>query len=96
MRLVASREEQLVDLALAATLAATPDEIRNMEPIRPQTMFGADVGPKEEWTLAQVMNIDRTTPTYRSWTSGSNVQPVPVYDRMWSGSLRNVSQTQGF
>lgn len=96
MRLIAASEERLTDEALASALSMTTDEIRTMRPISaPQHMFGAEVGPKETWTVGEVLNIDRSTPTYRSWTSGPNVPNVPVYDKHWQGSMRNFNEQSG-
>jgi hypothetical protein len=67
-----SRAEYLVDDALMRARAGTDDEIRNMRPLAaPQELFPARTGfMKNDWTVTEVMNIDRQTPSYRSWISG--------------------------
>jgi len=36
------------------------------------------------------MNIDRYTPSYRSWVSGMPVMPSVMSDQSWSGTARNA------
>ena len=87
-----SREEMLTDLALRDALAGTPDEIRAMRPVAaPQNPFPDRVGfQQNQWTIHEVMNIDRYTPTYRSWLSGMPVRPSVMSDQSWSGTARNA------
>lgn len=91
-----TRSEYLVDQALESALALSPEELREMRPIAaPQNPFPERRGfAKENWTIEEVMNIDRYTPSYRSWISGMPVQPSMISDYSWSGSARN-SMSEG-
>lgn len=88
----ASRSEMLVDMALEDALAGTPDEIRAMRPVAaPQILFPDRVGfAKAVPTVQQVLNIDRMTPSYRSWVSGMPTQTSVMSDQAWSGTARNA------
>lgn len=87
-----TRSEFLVDAALEAALAASPEELRTMRPVAsPQNPFPERRGfSKNEWNIMEVMNIDRYNPTYRSWMSGMPVMPSVMSDQSWSGSARNA------
>jgi hypothetical protein len=87
-----TRSEMLVDLALESALAATPEQLREMRPIAaPQNPFPERRGyAKEVWDIYEVMNIDRHTPSYRSWVSGMPVMPSVMSDQSWSGTARNA------
>jgi hypothetical protein len=87
-----SREEFLVDQALAAALAGTPEEIRAMRPVAaPQQPFPDRLGFRQQtWTVTEVLNVDRYTPSYRSWLSGMPVRPSVMSDQSWSGTARNA------
>lgn len=91
-----SREEFLVDQALTNALASTPDELRAMRPAAaPQNPFPERRGyGRTEWTVREVLNIDRYTPTYRSWMSGMPVMRSVMSDQSWSGTARN-SMSEG-
>lgn len=91
-----SREEFLVDQALSNALASTPEELRAMRPAAaPQNPFPERRGfVKTEWDVETVLNIDRYTPTYRSWLSGMPVQRSIMSDHSWSGTARN-SMSEG-
>ena len=88
----ASRSEFLVDQALSNALAGTPNQIRNMRPVAaPQNPFPDRVGFRQNpWDITQVLNIDRYTPTYRSWVSGMPAMPSVMSDQSWSGTARNA------
>jgi hypothetical protein len=81
-----------VDLALESALAATPEELRVMRPIAaPQNPFPERRGyAKEVMSIMDVMNIDRYTPSYRSWVSGMPVMSSIMSDQSWSGTARNA------
>ena len=70
-----SRTEFLVDESLKAALAPE-EEIRAMRPyVGAQQLFPERTGfQREDWTIGEVMNIDRRTPNYRSWVSGYTVE----------------------
>jgi hypothetical protein len=70
-----SRTEFLVDETLKAALAPE-SEIRAMRPyVGAQQLHPQRTGfLREDWTISEVMNIDRRTPNYRSWTSGFTQQ----------------------
>jgi hypothetical protein len=87
-----TRSEYLVDQALDNALEATPDELRAMRPVAaPQQAFPRRTGfQANQWTIEQVLNIDRLTPTYRSWTSGMPAQTSIMSDQAWGGSARNA------
>ena len=87
-----SRSEYLVDAALESALAATPEELREMRPVASvQNAFPERRGfAKSEWDIYEVMNIDRYTPSYRSWVSGMPVMPSVMSDQSWSGTARNA------
>lgn len=89
-----SREEFLVDVSLMNNISDDAT-IRSTQPAnKPQELFPARTGfAKNEWTLEEVLNVDRYTPTYRSWMSGMPVRPSILSDysdRMWSGAARNA------
>jgi hypothetical protein len=86
----------LTDIALQSALAATPDELRNMRPVSaPQQLHPKRTGMRQEaWTVEEVLNVDRYTPTYRSWLSGMPVRPSVMSDQSWSGTARN-SMSEG-
>lgn len=88
----ASRSEMLVDLALENALAGTPEQIRMMRPVAaPQKLFPDRQGfAKATPTVQQVLNIDRQTPTYRSWISGMPTMTSVMSDQSWSGTARNA------
>lgn len=87
-----SREEFLVDEALANALAGTRDQIQTMRPVAsPQQLFPDRLGfSQQQWTITEVMNVDRYTPSYRSWLSGMPVRPSVMSDQSWSGTARNA------
>ena len=87
-----SREEFLVDQALENALAGTDEEIQAMRPAAaPQNPFPDRLGfRKNTWTIGEVLNVDRYTPTYRSWLSGMPVRPSVMSDQSWSGTARNA------
>lgn len=87
-----TRSEYLIDEALNDALEATPDELRKMRPIAsPQQLFPKRTGfQQNQWTIEEVLNIDRLTPTYRSWVSGMPVMPSVMSDQSWSGTARNA------
>lgn len=73
-----SRQEFLVDQALEAAIS-DPETIRETRPVVPQQLMPERFGFfRQEHTIMSVMNIDRYTPSYRSWTSG-----MPVMERMF-------------
>lgn len=88
----ALRSEYLVDQALRNALEATPAQLRTMRPAAsPQALFPKRTGfAKGEWTINEVLNIDRQTPSYRSWISGIPAMPSVLSDYTWSGSSRNA------
>ena len=92
----ATRSEYLVDEALKSALSRTPEQLRMMRPAAaPQQLFPERQGyTRQPWDINQVLNIDRYTPTYRSWMSGMPVMPSVMSDYTWSGSSRN-SMSQG-
>jgi hypothetical protein len=87
----ATRSEYLVDQALQNALSATPDQLRQMRPAAaPQQLFPKRNGfQKQEANIQSVLNVDRYTPTYRSWISGIPTQPSVISDYTWEGSSRN-------
>jgi len=87
-----SREEYLVDMALDNALAGTDDDIRALAPVAgPQQSFPDRVGFRQNtWTVEEVLNVDRYTPTYRSWMSGMPVRKSIMSDTSWSGTARNA------
>jgi hypothetical protein len=88
----ASRSEQLVDQALNTALSMTPDQLRKMRPIAaPQKLNPQRTGfQQRQSTINDVLNVDRRTPTYRSWVSGVITQPSVISDYTWEGSSRNA------
>jgi hypothetical protein len=92
----ASRSEMLVDQALRNALAASPDELRKMRPIAsPQQLFPERTGfASSQSGINEVLNVDRRTPTYRSWVSGIMTQSSVISDYTWEGSSRN-SMSEG-
>lgn len=88
----ATRSEFLVDQALQNALAGTPAQIRAMRPVAaPQDPFPKRTGFRANpWDINQVLNIDRYTPTYRSWVSGMPVMPSVISDYTWEGTSRNA------
>ncbi len=69
-----------------------------MRPIAaPQQLFPDRVGYRQEaWSITEVMNIDRYTPSYRSWLSGMPVRPSVMTDQSWSGTARNAMSENPF
>lgn len=63
-----------------------------MRPIAaPQQAFPDRTGFQQNaWTIEEVLNIDRLTPTYRSWISGMPAMPSVMSDQSWSGTARNA------
>ena len=88
----ASRSEYLLDQALQANTTMSPEQLRTMRPVAaPQKMFPGRTGfAAAQPTINDVLNIDRTTPTYRSWVSGVITQPSVISDYTWEGSSRNA------
>jgi hypothetical protein len=88
----ATRQEYLVDQALESALALTDDQLRVMRPVAsPQQLFPMRTGfQASQWTIEEVLNIDRRTPTYRSWVSGAPVMTRILSDYSFSGSARNA------
>lgn len=95
----ATRAEFLIDQALDNALAGTPAQIRAMRPAaRPQELFPARTGYQTQpWDINTVLNIDRLTPTFRSWVSGMPVENRNINDAMGkiNGSSRN-SMSENF
>jgi hypothetical protein len=87
-----SHAEDLVDQALSNALEAPEAQIRRLRPLTgPQDPFPDRLGFRQEsWTIEEVLNIDRRTPTHRSWMSGMPVEPSVMSDQSWSGSARNA------
>ena len=87
-----SREEMLTDIALSDALEGTYSQIKNMRPVAgPQQTFPERTGFRQQtWTVGEVLNIGRRTPTYRSWLSGMPVRPSVLSDQSWSGTARNA------
>lgn len=89
-----SREEFLVDVALEAA-RSTDDAIRTVRPPVNAELFPERRGfAQESHTIESVLNIDRWTPTNRSWLSGIVVRPSIISDHSWSGTARN-SMSEG-
>lgn len=88
----ASRSEYLVDQALQANLSMTPAQLRKMRPVAaPQQLNPKRTGfGQAQPTINDVLNVDRRTPTYRSWVSGVITQPSIISDYTWEGSSRNA------
>jgi len=88
----ASRSEYLVDQALQANTAMSPDQLRKMRPVAaPQQLMPKRTGfAQQQPTINDVLNVDRRTPTYRSWVSGVITQPSVISDYTWEGSSRNA------
>ena len=86
-----TRQEFLIDQALDGALAMTELEIRRMRPAAsPQQLFPLRTGfQSNQWTIDEVLNIDRRTPSYRSWVSGMPVMSRILSDYSFSGSARN-------
>ncbi len=94
----ATRQEFLVDQALDNALSATSAELRRLRPVaRPQVLFPERVGfASDQWTIEEVLNIDRRTPTYRSWVSGMPVmRKIDVNPDTIQAGTRN-SMTEQF
>lgn len=90
----ATRSEMLVDQALQSATVPT-QWLREMRPAaRPQKLFPSRKGAGQTWTIGAVLNIDRQTPTYRSWQSGMQVQRSMIVDDGMEGTLRHSMQTQ--
>lgn len=87
-----TRTEFLVDQALDSALAMSPEQLRTMRPAAaPQKPFPNRTGFRQRpWDINQVLNIDRYTPSYRSWVSGMPVESSIMSDRSWSGTARNA------
>jgi hypothetical protein len=89
-----SRQEALVTQALQSALVPA-QWLREMRPAaRPQELFPDKSGTKEAWTIDAVLNVDRYTPTYRSWQSGMQVQRSTLAQGM-EGTSRPSTQMQG-
>lgn len=89
-----SREEFLVDVALNAA-RSTDEAIRTVRPPVNAELFPERRGfAQEQPTIQQVLNVDRWTPTNRSWLSGIVVRPSIISDHSWSGTARN-SMSEG-
>ena len=84
-----TRSEAIVDRALA--IGQIPrEQIEVMRPAAaPQELFPSKAGKAFQWTIDGVLNINRTTPLYRSWTSGMPQQWTTLTDDGYSGSTRN-------
>lgn len=90
----ATRQEALVTQALQS--ATVPSEwLRKMRPAaRPQELFPNTKGLRQTWTIQDVLNIDRQTPSYRSWQSGMVVQRSMLVDDGNEGTLRYGMQME--
>lgn len=90
----ATRSEMLVTQALQSTQVPA-QWLREMRPAaRPQALFPDKTGASSAWTIEAVLNIDRQTPTYRSWQSGMQVQRSSIVDDGREGTLRHSMQMQ--
>jgi hypothetical protein len=89
-----SRAEMIVTQAL--NTATVPAKwLREMRPaaIVGQELFPSRKGRRQTWTIGAVLNVDRYTPTYRSWQSGMQVQRGPIAEGM-AGTPHTSTQTQ--
>ena len=90
-----SRQEFLVDQALGAAIS-DPETIRETRPVVPQQLMPERFGFfRQEHTIMSVMNIDRYTPSYRSWTSGMPVMEQMFQDGGFDGTGRYSMSSLG-
>jgi len=90
-----SREEMLVDIALDSAVS-DPKTIREIRPVVPQQLMPERRGfIKQELGVMDILSIDRSAPTYRSWISGAPVmfQRAQMNDDQFSGSGRYSMQS---
>lgn len=85
-----TRTEYLVDQALEARFIPI-DYLREMRPIAaPQDPFPERHGyAKQVWDINSVLNVDRYTPTYRTWISGMPAMRSQLNEQGSSASTRN-------
>ena len=90
-----SREEMLVEVALQN---ARSDEatIRATRPVNvPQNIHPERFGFQSQVPgINDILNVDRYTPSNRSWMSGMPVRHSIMSDQSWSGTARN-SMSEG-
>lgn len=93
-----SREEYLVDDALARALAGTREQLEVMRPIAlPQQLFPNRLGFRQmQPTITDVFAIGREGVTNRSWLSGMPVRPAVITDQTWSSGTRNSTLAGGW
>ena len=90
-----SREENLTDLALQNAIS-DPETIRAIRPVVPQQLMPERRGfLKQELGVMDILSIDRSAPSYRSWVSGAPVmfQRAQLNDDKFSGSGRYSMQS---
>ena len=89
-----SKESFIVSEAMR--LAEVPaDEIRKIRPATPQTLFPDPESfyEREPLTIEATFDIERWSPSVRSWISGPSreVRRSDMQQDMWSGTSRNAS-----
>jgi hypothetical protein len=86
-----TRTEYLVDQALEVR-DIPADYLRQMRPAAaPQNPFPERRGfAQQAWDVNSVLNIDRYTPTYRTWISGMPSMRSQLNDQGSSASTRNT------
>jgi hypothetical protein len=90
-----SRQEFLVDQALQAAIS-DPETIRATRPVVPQQLDPERFGfSRQEHNIMSVMNIDRYTPSYRSWVSGMPVMERTFQDGGFDGTGRYSMSSLG-
>lgn len=90
-----SRQEFLTDQALQAAIS-DPDTIRQIRPVVPQQLFPPRDGfGKQALTIMSVLNMNRYTPSYRSWLSGMPVMKNDFEEGNFSGSSRYSMNSLG-
>jgi hypothetical protein len=85
-----TRTEYLVDLALQSRFIPY-EEMKTMRPAAaPQDPFPERTGfYQRAWDINSVLNIDRYTPTYRTWISGMPAMRSYLSEKGSSASTRN-------
>lgn len=84
-----NRQEMLTDIALQNAIS-DPETIRATRPVVPQQLFPETRGlVKKEMSVTDVLTIDRSFPTYRSWVSGA---PVMFRDGFMDDNFSGTSR----
>ena len=85
-----TRSEFLVSHALVTQLDASEEELRVMQPISgPRPLFPPRTSePRVEWTVDDVLDVDRYAARNDSWVSGAPVQRSVIAEEGTQASSR--------